>query len=585
MEWGSGLRAVPALLCCALGRAPSNGAAPAGPPEIHVTHYRLTLRVDPDAKSLAGEVAMRASAGRDGVADLALDLADALTVDSVLVDGLTVPFTRPTNRVAVVLPRPVRRGAPIALTIAYHGHPVGPGFSFDTRDGVPRIASFGLPYGAKDWWPCRDTPADKADSADVIVTVPRPLVVASNGLLIGETANGDASRTFHWRVRYPIYPDVLSLAIADYTTFTSYYRGGRGDSLPLTFYVFPRDVERAERDFAVLPELLRSHVAYFGDYPFWREKYGVAEVAVHSYREHQTLPSYGEYLVTGDHRNDRVLAHELAHQWFGNLVSVRNWSHVWLNEGFATYAYALWQERRGGATAYRAAMAQADRDDFTGSIYISDSTDVAAMFTSTTFGKASWVLHMLRHVMGDAAFFGALRDYLRAYAYRDATTQDFQRMCERRYGHGLAWFFREWIYGVSRPTYAVAWTPSSDGVRLTLRQLQADAGPFTMPIDVRVRAADRSTQYVIWDSLPVQDFALPVRGRPVAVAIDEGGWILKRLAPAFEDLPYVHPGHQLDLWGDVLVAVIRDARVNARRPRPAAAERSSRCPRRERRPA
>src|ERR1700758_3984377 len=214
MAWISTLRVIPTLLCYA--------AAAARPP-FHVIHYGLTLRVDTLAKALTGQAAIGALAGRDGASRLALDLADALTVDSVLVEGRAVPFTRPANRLTVVLPHPVGRGAPIDLTVAYHGHPIGPAFSFDTRDGFPTIASYGLPYSAKNWWPCLDTPADKADSADIAVTVPRPLVVASNGVLVSDQANRDGTRTFAWRVRYPIYADVISLAIADYATFTSYY--------------------------------------------------------------------------------------------------------------------------------------------------------------------------------------------------------------------------------------------------------------------------------------------------------------------------------------------------------------------------
>jgi aminopeptidase N len=333
-----------------------------------------------------------------------------------------------------------------------------------------------------------------------------------------------------------------------------YYRLTAGDSMPMTFYVYPQDLTKARRDFSVLPELMRSHVMAFGEYPFLREKYGIAEFARPSYREHQTLPSYGVALITGDHRNDAVLAHELAHQWFGDFVSVRSWSDVWLNEGFATYAAALWRERWGGTAAYHAAMAAADRADFTGSLYIPDSTDVPAMFTTTTFEKASWVLHMLRHVLGDAAFFGALRDYLREYGGGNATTADFERVCERRHGQSLAWFFREWVYGTSRPTYAVGWASAATGdgaaagqaVRVTIQQLQRDAPPFTMPIDVTVRATDGVTRGTLWDSFGAQSFTLLLRGRPTAVTLDDGGWILKRLAPAPEDLLYEHPGHQLE---------------------------------------
>lgn len=540
----------------AAGAHPPARAAP-GVPALRVRYYRLTLRVDPAAQSLSGSVELGGlAAARDVAAParLGLDLDDSLNVDSVLVDGRRVAFERPPNRIELTLPAGGRPGSASAVTVAYHGHPRGRGFSFGSHDGVPMIASYGLPYSARQWWPCQDAPAAKADSADLLVTVPRPLIVASNGRLVREVEHRDGTRTFHWSVRYPVYPGVVSLAITDYVTFTTYYHPAAGDSMPMTFYVYPQDLSKARRDFSVLPELMRSHVSFFGEYPFLREKYGIAEFARPSYREHQTLPSYGAALITGDHRNDAVLAHELAHQWFGDYVSVRSWSDVWLNEGFATYAAALWQERWGGPPAYRAAMAAADRADFSGSLYIPDSTDIAAMFTTTTFEKASWVLHMLRHVLGDAAFFGALRDYLREYGGGNATTADFERVCERRYGRSLAWFFREWVYGTSRPIYAVDWAsaPTSGGagaaqaLRITIQQLQRDAPPFTMPIDVTVHTTEQIAHTALRDSLGAQSFTLMVRGHPTGVTLDDGGWILKRMAPVPGDLLYEHPGHQLE---------------------------------------
>ncbi len=544
--------------------------APIAPDEFRVRYYRLTLDLDPASETLVGQVAVEGLATSPLLRHVGLDLASTLAVDSVAVRGQAVAFSRPGDRIELDLPRAVPRGEGIALTVTYHGHPQGRGFSFGTHDGVPMIASYGLPYTARAWWPCRDTPAAKADSADIVVTVPEPLVVASNGRLVAVRATSAGTRTFHWAVRYPISPDVVSLAVTDYVTVSASYHTARGDSMPLVFYVYPQDSARARQDFAVVPEIMRSHVARFGEYPFLREKYGIAEFARPSYREHQTLTAYGSSLITGDHSNDRILAHELAHQWFGDLVSVKNWSHVWLNEGFATYAYALWQEQRGGRAAYRAAMAQADRDDFSGPIYIADSTNLAALFTVTTFDKASWVLHMLRHVMGDSAFFGALRDYLRAYAYAAATTEDFQLVCERRYGRSLAWFFREWIYGTARPVYALEWTNASDApggsraavVTLTIRQVQSETPPFRMPIDVTIATEQGAAEQRIWDSLATQTFALSVGGRATGVTLDAGGWILKRLVPpsGLEGLRYMHPGHQLDLAG---LAALRVADAGA----------------------
>jgi aminopeptidase N len=507
-----------------------------------VSYYRLALRIDPAAKTIAGAVEMHARASSKHLSLVAMDLSAALAVDSVRVlDGPWRPTAAPHvmrngDRLALRLPAPVRRGELFRVAVAYHGAPVGKGFTFAEHHGVPMVSSYGVPYTARQWWPSKDTPADKADSADIVVTAPRPLIVASNGRLVAETSNADGTRTYHWAVRYPIYPDVVSIAATDYTTFGLAYRTVRGDSMPLTFYVYPQDVGKAKRDFSVLPDVMRSHVARFGEYPFLREKYGVAEFATLSFREHQTIPSYGAALITGDHANDNTLAHELAHQWFGNAVSVRDWRHVWLNEGFSTYAWALWEEARGGAAAYRKAMATLD-EEFPGTVYVADSLDTKAMFGTTTFQKGAWVLHMLRGVMGDAAFFAALRDYVAANAGKSVVTDDFRRACERRYGKPLDWFFRQWVEGPSRPTYGVAWAegdaPAREGPRdvvVTVRQTQRDAPPFRMPLALSVRAPSGVTRVVVWDSLPTQTFRVRARGRPTAVLLDEDGWVLKRVA-------------------------------------------------------
>src|SRR5262245_39075505 len=321
-----------------------------------VRHYTIRVTVDPKSQTVRGSVTIKARVTADRLDSVLVDLGQTMTVDSATIPGARLGLSRVGDQLAIAGGRVWRRGERLAITIWYGGHPDG-GLLFETHAGSPAVASYGLPYNARRWWPCKDTPADKAEEgADLVVTVPRGLVVASNGRLVRHVAGQQGAELYAWAESYPIYPDAISIAIANYVTFVRFYHDSAADSMPLTFYVYPEDRAKAERDFAGLVDMLESHVATFGPYPFRKEKYGVAEFPIRSFREHQTLPSYGAPLITGDRSNDWILAHELAHQWFGNLLTVANWSHIWLNESFATYAFALWQEHPRGDSAYRAAM-------------------------------------------------------------------------------------------------------------------------------------------------------------------------------------------------------------------------------------
>jgi aminopeptidase N len=530
------------------GKAPVLGT-------MDVQHYGLDLRVDPASKSLRGVVEIRAQLVSSAPTMLALDLARALTVDAVAVDGRSTDFQRSDDRILI----PVNEGKTLSIAVTYHGTPQGNGFTFAERNGQPAISSFGMPFAARQWWPSKDDPADKADTADIAITVPMPLTAASNGKLVTTETNADGTRTFRWHVDYPIYPDTLSVAIAEYTVFQDRYRAANGKVMPLFFYVFPPDEAKARRDFGVIPDIMRAHAQRFGEYPFMREKYGVAEFATYSFREHQTLPSYAEKLITGDHANDAILAHELAHQWFGNSLSVRDWRNVWLNEGFSTYAAMLWIERRKGAAAYRAEMSKLAGQDLHGPIFMADVTDNKKLFGAATFDKGAWVLHMLRHVMGDEKFFDALRRYVKEYSYQNVATEDFRAVCERAYGKSLEWFFAQWVYGVSRPMYRVSWTAVEDHMALTIRQAQTDAPAFTMPIDVTVTTSSGATRHTVWNDRTEQTFEIPMSAKPFDiknVSIDPDGWILKRVIDKTADTVFelrqytLHPG-QRDILADV----------------------------------
>jgi aminopeptidase N len=410
------------------------------------------------------------------------------------------------------------------------------GISLVYWKGLPTIHTYGLPYTAKEWWPCKDLPCDKADSADIFITVPRPFTAVSNGKLMTVKSvpglyTDSTEQQFHWKVSYPIYPDVISLAVCDYSQFVI-----RTAEIPFYFYVFKADLQKAETDFPVLTEMLKSHEHYFGPYPFAREKYGIAEFARESYREHQTIPSLGYNYITGLHSADRVLAHELAHQWFGNSLSVKNWRHIWLNESFCNYAYALWAEYKSGKTAYAEVMKKYDRVDFSGPVLLADSLNVDTMFTATTFCKGAWLLHMLRQVMGDEAFFAAIKEYVTVYRYKNVETVDFQQICERNCRHRLQWFFDEWLLGTGRPQYSASVTnrPGSETylVSLSLTQEQKNDRIYSMPVNIRfILDNGKIIQKRFWNDLQKQTYRLKLSGPVARVVVDPEDDILKKAEP------------------------------------------------------
>jgi aminopeptidase N len=498
-----------------------------------VQHYDLNIRIDPSKKRIVGRARLRIRVAPDELSVLSLNMADTLTAISVQSENRPVHFEHHDNHLNVSLERPYKADSSFDLTVDYEGGSSGQGLVFDEHNSTPMIYSYGLPFTAQQWFPCQDEPADKADSADITITVPEPLVAASNGTLARTTANGDGTRTFRWEVRYPIYPDVISVAVTNYATFTLPYHYGTSKAMPIVFYVYPEDLGKAQKQFVILPEIMRRYVATFGQYPFIKEKYGVAEFAKQSFREHQTLPSLAAKLITGNHEYDWILAHELAHQWFGNCISVKNWSHIWLNEGFANYAYALWKENTEGETAYRNVMQSWDKNEFPGSVFIKDASNKDALFSETTFQKGAWVLHMLRHIMGDNAFFNALKAYVKTYSYKSASTEDFESVCEREYGRPLKWFFKEWVYGVNRPEYRYTWKAVPNGdrtkIKLTITQAQTNNDMFQMPIDVIIKTDEKDEKFIAWQRSTSQDFEFFVDGHPRQVDLDPNGWILKKL--------------------------------------------------------
>ncbi|HET7174616.1 MAG TPA: M1 family aminopeptidase, partial [Gammaproteobacteria bacterium] len=372
--------------------APWN-AVLAAAPVSGVGHYALDLRLDPSAGRFTGSVSIAFTRAAGDTAPLAVDMAAALKAETVVLDDQPASFTHEGDVLSVRWPAGAAAGASHVLSIRYSGLPDRQGLRFTSDPGGRYIVNFGMPYTAKHWWPDFDDPALKARSADIRISLPKDLTAVSNGSLAGVQDLPDGQHQYHWVESYPIYPDVVSIAAGAYQELDSSYTDAAGQAVPIRYYVLKQDAALAQKEFAIVPDVLKVYERFFGPYPFAKEKYGIAEVPFPSFREHQTIPSLGRGLMTGASpvwdlgTVENVIAHYMAHQWFGNSLTPTSWSDVWLNEGFATYAVALWHEQSGGAAAYRDFMRFLDSRDFSGSLYIKDEHDMDSQFTSTTFNK------------------------------------------------------------------------------------------------------------------------------------------------------------------------------------------------------
>jgi hypothetical protein len=480
-----------------------------------------------------GKVTMTSECTVDDVTTVDYDFHSNMTVDSAFMGGNPVSYTRPNNIVRITLDRTYNEGEHFTTVVYYHGHPPGGGwgsFSWDQHNGQPIISTLSEPEGAREWWPCKDMPHDKSDSSDVLITVPDYLVATSNGSLVSNVDNGNGTRTFHWHNSYPITTYLISLAISNYQSFTDWYVTSSGDSMPIVNYVYPEHYNQAVEDLNITPQVLGIFADLFGEYPFINEKYGHSIFPWGGAMEHQCNTSYGSGLITGSHYYDWILVHEAAHI---DLISCDTWPNIWMNEGFASYLEALWTEELLGHQAYLDYMRYNNDVEYpSGPIY-----DPWPLFSgNTVYDKGSWVLHMLRGVMGDEPFFDGMYAYANHpdHMYGTITTQEFQAIIEPYYGADLTWYFYQWLWGMNRPDYDYSWMSEDIGggqyeLFLHIDQTQTYPSPevFTMPIKIYPRVNGIDTVITVWNDSREDDFRVVLDGNPSMVRFDIDDWVLK----------------------------------------------------------
>ncbi|WP_159796527.1 M1 family metallopeptidase [Croceibacterium salegens] len=467
-------------------------------------HLALAIDVFPDSKTIKGlaEYTVQAAAP---LSTVEFDLDHRFKITDITVDGASLgkdAWSNDEGLLHIALPTPLATGSSIQLGITYSGAPrVAPnapwngGFVWSsTPDGKPWIATAVQSEGCDLFWPCVDHPSRRVDVLDLSVSVPEGLVVASNGRLIGSETVGKRT-TWRWQARKPNGYGV-SLQIGPYELAQADYASRFGNSIPISFWYLPGNKAGADRLVAEMKDYLDFFESTVGPYPWGDEKVGLAETP-HLGMEHQTINAYGENYKLAPEGFDWLMAHEFAHEWFANQLSNAGTADMWLQEGFGTYMQPLFLKWKQGEASYISKMWE-DRPKIRSRVPLAPRgfvqsnyyDDEEAAWGGDIYTKGSWVMHTLRYLVGDKAFFAAVTNLV--YNRDDprpgnfdivvASTDDFQRIAEEKSGRDLGWFFDAYFRTAPLPRLDSA----RFGTTLSLEWSTPAAKPFAMPVEVNV---------------------------------------------------------------------------------------------------
>ena len=471
-----------------------------------VLSYDLAFELDPAVRILAGSSTTRISGFARTTASVTFDLDRAYSVGSVTRDGVPVDgFTFTNDRLTVPLVPPLAAEERTAIGIAWQGiPPAAAALAWWQHATGMAATSVAEPFGARQFWPCVDAPDDKA-MVTVTATVPSGYVVASAGLGASTTLPDGRVRST-WRLPQPIPTYLVSLNVANYSVVEDAYTAMDGHKMPIRSYLMPENAEANAPRLAAIKDHIAVLASFFGEYPFADTKYGIVSSWFSGGMEHPTLTSIGESILSNTSRNiTLLLVHELSHQWWGDKVTMRTWDDIWLNEGFATYCEVLYQERALGRNPGVTLRTGYDDGLYGGQLAQSVVADPADPFryTGAVYDKGAYVLHMLRRLVGDDAFFSGLRAYGDAHAWGTATRGELRALFEQRTGLDLKQFWDQWLETKFRPTFRATFRTSADASTVTLAVTQTQGhvvqhpvpGPndrpwYVFPLVVRVSYVD-----------------------------------------------------------------------------------------------
>lgn len=504
-----------------------------------ISYHELRFSVDPNNTTpyISGVVTTTFTALSD-MSVVTFDMATALVVSSVTMNSSNLTFSQSNYELNINLPTTLVSGNSATVVITYAGSPpqAEGAFTRGTHSGTPVIFTLSEPYGARDWWPCKQDLNDKVNTIDVYITAPSAYVSVSNGIEVSQTVSG-ANKTTHFHHNYPIPAYLIAIAVTNYQIYNQ--QGGLGTVaspyFPIVNYLYPESYASATSatQLGTTPTIINLYESLLEPYPFRNEKYGHAQFGWGGGMEHTTVSFMGSF-------GRSLIAHEMAHQWFGNKITCGSWKDIWLNEGLTEYMSGLVVQNLDGAplfVTWKTNKINSITSQTAGYVYLQDSdlTNVNRIFSSRlTYDKGSMVTHMLRWKLGDAAFFQALKNYLAdsSLAYGYALTGDLKSHLENVYGSSLTEFFNDWIYMQGYPTYTITaqnWGAGQAKITVSQTQSHASVSFFEMPLEIRLTSAGGANHdVVVNNTVNNQEFVVPVPFVVAGVTFDPNKHIISK---------------------------------------------------------
>ena len=508
-------------------------------------YQRLELQLDPAQQYVSGTVTSHFIPNQN-MASIYFDLSNTLTVSEVKYHGSNLPFTQlSTKEVKIDFPAGIPAATLDSLSIKYSGAPdtggsAGDAFTISTQSGVPALYTLSEPYGAQEWFPTKQSLNDKIEKVDLMINTPSQYNVASNGKLFSETVlPGNRKLTF-WQTNYPIPAYLIALGITNYTKFNDTMGN---PPFPFVNYLYPSTTSNSTimSNIDWTKTVMNTFEQYFGPYPYRNEKYGHMQFGWGGGMEHATMSSMGSW-------GRGIIAHELAHQWFGDKVTCGAWNDIWLNEGFATFGEHLANEKLLMTNSQFMSYLSSEMNYITssagGSVYVSDTNlgNTGAIFSGRlSYSKGGYVVRMIKWILGDDAFYSALKDYHARpqLAYGYAKTEDLKNSLLESTGKDFTEFFNDWIYGQGHPTYQIRWNQTADQIlRFKVSQTTSHSSVnfFEMPLPIKVNGTGGQVAYLVLNhTTKNQNFAEQVNFPVVSIQFNYENQILQRNSTVTKD--------------------------------------------------